>query len=39
MSRYTLNINSTEFVVDVQETGADQYELVVNGDSYAVGLS
>ena len=39
MSRYTLNINSTEFVVDVQDAGADQYEVVVAGQTYAVSLA
>ena len=39
MRRYTLNINSTEFVVDVQEAGADKFDVVVGGESYAVTLS
>jgi len=39
MRRYTLNINSTEFVVDVQEAGADKFDVVVGGETYAVTLS
>jgi len=39
MRRYTLNINNTEFVVDVQEAGADKFDVVVGGESYAVTLS
>jgi biotin carboxyl carrier protein len=39
MRRYTLNVNSTEFVVDVEEAGADKFDVVVAGQSYAVTLA
>lgn len=39
MHRYTLNVNNTEFVVDVQEAGADKFDVVVGGESYSVTLS
>lgn len=39
MRRYTLNIGSREFVVDVQEVDADQFEVTVGGESYAVTLA
>lgn len=39
MRRYTLNIGSREFVVDVQEVDADQFEVTVGGESYAVILA
>ncbi len=38
MRRYTLNIGSREFVVDVQEVDFDQFEVTVGGESYAVIL-
>ena len=39
MRRYTLNIGSREFVVDVQETDFDQFEVTVGGETYAVTLA
>ncbi|MDR1163140.1 MAG: acetyl-CoA carboxylase biotin carboxyl carrier protein subunit [Candidatus Accumulibacter sp.] len=39
MRRYNLNVNSTEFVVDVQETSGDQFEVSVGGQTYAVSLA
>ncbi len=39
MRRYTLNIGNKEFVVDVQETDYDQFEVLVGGGSYIVNLS
>lgn len=39
MRRYTLNIGSREFVVDVQEVDYDQFEVTVGGESYAVILA
>ena len=33
MRRYTLNIGSREFVVDVQEVDFDQFEVTVGGES------
>jgi len=39
MRRYTLDISDREFVIDVQELAADQFEVVVGGESYAVTLS
>jgi len=39
MRRYTLNISDREFVLDVQELSADQFEVVVGGEAYAVTLS
>lgn len=39
MRRYTLNISDREFVIDVQEVTADEFEVVVGGESYAVTLS
>jgi biotin carboxyl carrier protein len=39
MRRYTLNVNSTEFVVDVEEAGADKFDVVVAGQTYAVTLA
>lgn len=39
MRRYTLNISDREFVIDVQEVTADEFEVVVGGESYAVVLS
>ena len=35
MRRYTLNISDREFVIDVQELSADQFEVVV-GDEFHV---
>jgi biotin carboxyl carrier protein len=39
MRRYTLNISDREFVVDVQEVDADNFEVVVGGDTYQVNLT
>jgi len=39
MRRYTLNISDREFVVDVQEVDADNFEVVVGGESYQVNLT
>ncbi len=39
MRRYTLNISDREFVIDVQETAADRFEVFVGDDSYEVSLS
>jgi biotin carboxyl carrier protein len=39
MRRYTLDISDREFVVDVQELSADQFEVVVGDESYQVTLS
>jgi biotin carboxyl carrier protein len=39
MRRYTLNISDREFVVDVQEIDADNFEVVVGGDTYQVNLA
>jgi biotin carboxyl carrier protein len=39
MRRYTLNISDREFVVDVQEIDADNFEVVVGDETYAVSLS
>ena len=39
MRRYTLNISDREFVVDVQEVDADNFEVVVGGDTYQVTLA
>ena len=39
MRRYTLNISDREFVIDVQEVTADEFEVVVGGETYAVTLS
>jgi biotin carboxyl carrier protein len=39
MRRYTLNISDREFVVDVQEIDADNFEVVVGGDTYEVNLT
>jgi hypothetical protein len=39
MRRYTLNISDREFVVDVQEIDADNFEVVVGGDTYQVSLA
>ena len=38
MRRYTLNIGSNEFVIDVQETDFDQFEVTVGGAAYLVSL-
>ena len=38
MRRYTLNIGNKEFVVDVQETDYDQFEVIVGENAYAVTL-
>jgi biotin carboxyl carrier protein len=39
MRRYTLNISDREFVVDVQEVDADNFEVVVGDDTYQVSLT
>ena len=39
MRRYTLNINNTEFVVDVQEVDAEQFEVAVAGQSFNVAVA
>lgn len=39
MRRYTLNISDREFVVDVQEIDADNFEVVVGGETYQVSLT
>ena len=39
MRRYTLNISDREFVVDVQEIDADNFEVVVGDDTYQVSLA
>ena len=39
MRRYTLNISGREFQIDVQELSADEFEVVVDGESYAVTLA
>ena len=39
MRRYTLNISNREFVVDVQEVNADNFEVIVGGETYQVNLS
>ena len=39
MRRYTLDIGNREFVIDVQEVDADQFEVRVGDESYAVTLT
>ena len=39
MRRYTLNISGKDYVVDVQETDFDQFEVQVGGQSYSVSLT
>lgn len=39
MRRYTLEIGTTEFVVDVHELAADSFEVVVGDDAYIVTLA
>jgi biotin carboxyl carrier protein len=39
MRRYTLDISDREFVIDVQELGADSFEVFVGEESYQVTLS
>jgi biotin carboxyl carrier protein len=39
MRRYTLQIGEREFVIEVQETAGDQFEVVVGGETYAVTLA
>jgi biotin carboxyl carrier protein len=39
MRRYTLNISDREFVVDVQEVDADNFEVVVGDETYQVSLT
>ena len=38
MRRYTLNIGSNEFVIDVQETDFDQFEVTGGDAAYLVSL-
>ena len=39
MRRYTLEIRGRQFVVDVQEQGADAFDVAVDGRTYAVTLT
>ena len=39
MRRYTLNISGKEYVLDVQETDFDQFEVQVEGQAYTVSLA
>lgn len=39
MRRYTLGLRGREIVVDVQEIGADRFDVVVGGERYAVSLT
>ena len=39
MRRYTLNVSNREFVIDVQEVDADQFEVTVGDECYAVTLA
>lgn len=39
MRRYTLQIGEREFVIEVQQTAADQFDVVVGGEPYAVTLA
>ncbi|SDG51353.1 hypothetical protein, partial [Propionivibrio dicarboxylicus] len=39
MRRYTVNIGSKEYVLDVEATDFDQFEVHVGGQAYAVALS
>ncbi|MDR2789119.1 MAG: acetyl-CoA carboxylase biotin carboxyl carrier protein subunit [Candidatus Accumulibacter sp.] len=39
MRRYTLNISGREFIVDVQETDADNFEVIVGDETYEVNLA
>jgi glutaconyl-CoA/methylmalonyl-CoA decarboxylase subunit gamma len=39
MRRYKLDISDREFVIDVQETGADRFTVAVGDESYDVTLS
>ena len=39
MRRYTLDIGNRAFVIDVQEVDADQFEVTVGDESYAVTLT
>ena len=39
MRRYTLEIRGRPFVVDVQEQGADAFDVAVGGETYAVTLT
>ena len=38
MRRYTLDVNGTDFIVDVQELDADLFEVTVADQSYQVSL-
>ena len=39
MRRYTLDISDRQFEIDVQELGADQFEVIVGGETYQVTLT
>lgn len=39
MRRYTLEIGTTEFIVDVHELAADSFEVIVGDDAYIVTLA
>ena len=39
MRRYTLDISDRQFEIDVQELGADQFEVIVGGETYQVTLA
>jgi hypothetical protein len=39
MRRYSLRIGEREFDLDVEELGADRFEVLVGGESYDVILS
>jgi len=39
MRRYTVNIGSKEYVLDVEATDFDQFEVHVGGQAYVVALS
>ncbi len=39
MRRYTLEIGGREFVVDVQETAVDCFEVTLGGEAYVVTLA
>jgi glutaconyl-CoA/methylmalonyl-CoA decarboxylase subunit gamma len=39
MRRYSLQVGKRDFVIDVEETAAGRYQVVVEGQSYAVTLT
>ncbi len=39
MRRYTLDIRGKTFAIDVEELGADQFHVIVDGETYEVQLS